>query len=134
MELSWYTNLHPDFGTYLHDLDHALDKANLRKWFTEYDPPAKDGYLFDDHPNMKEIHKHMILLDQHSGTSYAITCRTLKKIVCLGYSTYESSLLLDRMIDTLMKSDDYELKKQGQTLKDFRDGKLSYSEMRGLCG
>ncbi len=134
METSWYTTLHPDLGIYLADLDDALDKANLRKWFIEYTPPAKDGYLFDDHPNMKEIHKHMRLLDQHSGASYGITCRTLHKILCLGYSVYENNLLLERMTKTLLDSNDHELKKQGQALKDFQDGKLTYAEMRGLCG
>jgi hypothetical protein len=38
------------------------------------------------------------------------------------------------MTKTLLDSNDHELKKQGQALKDFQDGKLTYAEMRGLCG
>lgn len=134
MELSWYTKLLPDFGAYVHDLDHALDKANLRKWFTEYEPPANDGYMFDQHPNFKEIHKHMKLLNEHSGASYAITFRTLKKIVCLGYHVYETNRILDMTIQQLQESDDPELKKQGRVLQQFKDGKISYADMRSHCG
>lgn len=134
MELSWYIKLHSNDGKYLHDLDHALDKANLRKWFIEYEPPANDGYMFDTHPNFKEIHKHMELLNDHSGASYAIICRTLKKILSLGYQTYESSRLLDMTIRNLKASNDPELRKQGQILEQFREGKISYADMRAHCG
>lgn len=134
MELSWYTTLHADDGKYLHDLDHALDKANLRKWFIEYEPPANDGYIFDEHPNFKEIRQHMNLLKDHSGASYGITCRMLKKILCLGYHIYETTRLLENTIQQLQTSNDPELKKQGQVLQQFKDGKISYADMRSHCG
>lgn len=136
MEASWYMKLRINKGDAecLADMDQALDKANLRKWFIEYDPPANNGYMFDTHPNFKEIHKHMTTLDRHSGTSYAITCRHLKKILCMGYHVYEMTKLMDNMILDLKVSNDPELVKQGQILEQYRDGKISYADMRSHCG
>lgn len=136
METSWYTSLRINKGDAecLADMDQALDKANLRKWFIEYEPPANDGYMFDNHPNFKEIHKHMTTLDRHSGASYAITCRHLKKILCMGYEAYQMSRMMDNMILDLKVSRDPELVKQGQILELYRDGKISYADMRSHCG
>jgi hypothetical protein len=47
-----------------------------------------DSFMFHAGPWVNEIHKHMKLLDTHSGSSYGVTMRNVELIVKEGWEAY----------------------------------------------
>ena len=49
---------------------------------------ATESFMFHAGPWVNEIHKHMKLLDTHSGSSYGVTMRNVELIAKSGWEAY----------------------------------------------
>ncbi len=74
--------------SFLADAYQAVTAAGLWDWLRDNPPPEGKGFMFWGHPNLKEIEKHMKMLDHHSGSSYGWTMRNMQVIAEKGWDTY----------------------------------------------
>lgn len=114
---------------YLEDVYQALQDSKLEDWFVEYNPPEEKGFMFSNHPNLDIIHKHMKLYGDHSGASYGWTMRTLQLEL-----RKQPKHILTVMIEESKKSSNPDIREQGKALEEFKEGKLTYAQMRERCG
>jgi len=65
-----------------HSISNMITKLEydptLRDWFIGFTPTKEDGYMFSKHPNMDKI-SNLVVSDNHSGASFAYTCREVKQ-------------------------------------------------------
>lgn len=113
----------------LDDAYQALQDSKLEEWFVQYNPPEDKGFMFANEPHLETINKHMKLMSSHSGFSYGWTMRTLQYEL-----RKQPKHLLNTMIKEGQQSPNPEIQKQADALNDFKEGKISYAEMRMLCG
>lgn len=155
-----YNDLYPDHeAVMLQDADNAITQCNLWEWLRSYVPSEGKGFIFADNPNLDRINNAM-KFQGHSGGSYAWTMRCMESIAKDGWELFvtnrkiqinkERSKTLTNNIFTVLSqlertSDPVEVarvvqdmlpngKEQYEAMKDFSEGKISYAEMRGLCG
>jgi hypothetical protein len=74
--------------SFLDDAYKAVTAADLWDWLRDNPPPEGKGFMFWGHPNLKEIEKHMKLIDGHSGSSYGWTMRNMQVIAEKGWDAY----------------------------------------------
>lgn len=58
------------------------------KFLQEFSPDADKGFMFSDHPVLRQIGAHMSV--GHSGLSYAWTMRQMEYIAKNGFSAYKA--------------------------------------------
>lgn len=73
---------------FLADAYQAVTAAGLWDWLRNNPPPEGKGYMFWGDTKLKEIEKHMKLLDGHSGSSYGWTMRNMQAIAEKGWDAY----------------------------------------------
>lgn len=117
----------------LEDADQAITSCELWDWLKDYTPEEGKGFMFSKHPNLDRINAAM-KYGGHSGSSYGWTMRTMEAIA-------KGKLVIPEKKEvTLMEFAEVvcqglpDGKEQFEALKKFSEGKLSYSEMRALCG
>lgn len=54
------------------------EKPELREWFVNFTPNVDEGYMFSMHPNITILNQ-LVESDNHSGASFAYTCREAKR-------------------------------------------------------
>ena len=144
-----YTELYADkwSADMLQDADDAVTKCELWDWLKNVPTPTKEdeGFMFSVDPNIMKIDKEMKLYDYHSGSSYGWTMRQMEYIAKNGWESFRD-LRLKRMeerkkkeVTPLTVAEAYrnilpDGEQQYQGMKAFSEGKLSYAEMRRLCG
>lgn len=62
-------------------------------FFKEWTPPADKGYMWSTHPKMTEITRNMKLYEDHSGSTLAMTMKSMQKIARLGWNGYVEEYL-----------------------------------------
>lgn len=140
-----YTELYTDkwSADMLKDADAAITKCELWDWLKEFTPEDGNGFMFTTHPNLEKINKEMKLYDNHSGTSYGWTMRQMEYIAKNGWESFRDLRLKrmeeDKKVTPLTVAEAYrnilpDGEQQYQGMKAFSEGKISYAEMRGLCG
>lgn len=70
---------------YVEDAYQAVDKTET--WNLMKEEPA-EGFMFTNDPRYNVIHDHMQLLNEHSGSSYAIMMRHIQFIAQKGWDAY----------------------------------------------
>lgn len=92
-----YENLFPAYQAALYaDADQAVTKAGLWDWLAESSSKRDRGFLFTDDPRIDIIRSHMKLIDQHSGSSFAITMRAMEFIARSGFEAWAAEVTLRR--------------------------------------
>lgn len=117
----------------LEDADQAITSCNLWDWLKNYSPQERKGFMFSRHPNLDRINDAM-KYGGHSGSSYAWTMRTMENIA-------KGTLVIPEKKEvTLVEFAEVvcqglpDGQQQLEAIKKFSEGKLSYAEMRSLCG
>lgn len=152
-----YNNLYDDNeAMMLQDADDAITKCNLWTWLKDYEPEDGKGFMFGNHPNLDKINNAMTY-GGHSGSSYGWTMRCMESIAKDGWEVFElnrkiqnskkKARTITNNIDTVLSQLNDPLKvaellqdklpngkEQYDAMKKFSEGKMSYAEMRGLCG
>jgi len=70
----------------LKDAYDAITKAEA--WELMAQDPGEGGYMFSKTIDLSRVHKHMSLLDNHSGASYGIMMRHMQYIAVNGWEAY----------------------------------------------
>jgi hypothetical protein len=70
----------------LKDAYDAITKAGA--WELMARDPGEGGYMFSTTIDLSHVHKHMSLLDNHSGATYGIMMRTMQYIAVNGWEAY----------------------------------------------
>jgi hypothetical protein len=134
----------------LQDADNAITECNLWDWMKTYEPEVGKGFTFSSHENIAKINKAM-KYEGHSGTSYAWTMRNMEHIAKNGWTTFYNDRIksiqkrVDQIARRTAKITPLEVAQvyknvlpdgdqQYDAMKKFSEGKMSYAEMRGLCG
>ena len=78
------------FAPFLADAYQAVTAAGLWNWFRTETPPEGKGYMFWGPAELKEVEKHMKMLDHHSGASYGMTMRSMESIAKDGWASFVS--------------------------------------------
>jgi hypothetical protein len=154
-----YNDLYPDNeARMLQDADDAITQCNLWDWLGSYITQDGRGFMFGNNPNLDRINNAM-KYQGHSGSSYAWTMRCMEAIAKDGWELFELNRKIEiqkertknlvgnivTVLDQISESDPLKAaeilqdklpngKEQYEAMKKFSEGKLSYSEMRGLCG
>lgn len=68
----------------------AITNCELWDWLSRYNPP--NGFMFSNSPELERIYK-AISNDAHSGSSIALTMRTMEYIAKNGYDGYKTQYL-----------------------------------------
>lgn len=132
----------------LQDADSAITKCNLWEWLRDYTPGDGKGFMFSDHPNLEKINAAM-KYGGHSGSSYGWTMRQMEYIAKHGWTLFEFTRRNQNLTTVLrnVKNNDPSpldiaeasrgvpgFEGQADAMKRFSEGKMTYSEMRSLCG
>lgn len=127
----------------LQDADNAITINGLWTWLTDFKPEDGKGFMFSNHPNLDLI-RNAMKYTGHSGSSYGWTMRQMEFIAKEGWDKFREERLKVhkpkvKHIDPVKFAKALENsipngKEQYQAMKDFSEGKISYAEMRGLCG
>jgi hypothetical protein len=145
----------------LQDVHNAISENNLWDWLKDYSPEDGKGFMFTSHPNLDRINQSM-KYGGHSGSSYAWCMRIMERIAKDGWESVYNEYLRQKQKDDLqkeingikkniVKSNEVLIdsalkvaellkdrlpdgKEQYEAMKKFSEGKMSYAEMRGLCG
>lgn len=132
----------------LEDADNAITECGLWGWLAEYTPEDGKGFSFSDDPNLDCISKAMKYRG-HSGGSYVWTMRQMEYIAKNGWTLYEFKVQQENMskgLKNLKTSGPNPLEVaeafrnvpgfegQADAMKRFSEGKMTYAEMRSLCG
>ena len=80
----------------LADAYQAVTKADAWDFFRNEEPPKGAGYMFWGAPKLREVEKHMLLFDAHSGASYGMTMRVMQYIAKNGWESYVAQRLDSR--------------------------------------
>ena len=113
----------------LDDAYQALQASKLEHWFVEYNPPPNKGFTFANEPQLEIINKHMKLMSSHTGFSYGWTMKTLQHEL-----RKRPQMIMEKIIQNAEQSSDPEIREQAKSMKEFQEGKLTYAQMRALCG
>jgi hypothetical protein len=124
----------------LRDMDAAITQCNLWEWLREYTPEEGKGFMFSHHPNLDKINAAM-KYQGHSGSSYAWTMRQMEYIAKHGWTLFEFA---NKNAKTVVKLSPLHIAEahryvpgfegQADAMKKFSEGKMTYAEMRSLCG
>jgi hypothetical protein len=132
----------------LEDADKAITECGLWDWLRDYNPEDGKGFMFSEHPNLDRINNAM-KYGGHSGSSYGWTMRNMEYIAKHGWTLFEFKLRQENMRKVLqnVKTDNPSpldiaeasrgvpgFEGQADAMKRFAEGKMSYAEMRSLCG
>ncbi len=133
----------------LEDADQAITKCDLWDWIKNYAPEENQGFLFSRHPNLDRIHSAM-KYEGHSGSSYAWTMRIMEQIARVGWDTYREKATqvkkrrVSKTVQHLETMNPLQLSQkfkntpgfegQYEAMKKFSEGKMTYAEMRAMCG
>lgn len=147
-------------ATMLQDVDNAISENNLWDWLKSYTPEDGKGFMFSTHPNLDRINKSM-KYEGHSGSSYAWCMRIMERIAKDGWDPVYNEYLRQKKKEEVQKEINSIKKKisdssseitnalqlaevlqdslpngkeQYEAMKQFSQGKMSYAEMRALCG
>lgn len=74
----------------------AVSQLELWDWLRTFEPKADEGFMWSNHPNIKNIGKKMHEIDKdigHSGSSFGFTMRTLHYIAQNGIDEYKKLVL-----------------------------------------
>ena len=82
----------PGYRSNFINAHRAITNCELWDWLSTYSPPIESGFLFSKSPELDRIYK-LIDDDYHSGTSLAITMRTMEYIAKNGYDGYRTYYL-----------------------------------------
>jgi hypothetical protein len=116
----------------LADADKAITECDLWGWLKTYVPDEGNGFMFAQHPNLDRINEAM-KYEGHSGSSYAWTMRVMEQIA-KGSLTIPEKVLSPLDVAEAYRTALPDGEQQYDAMKKFSDGKMSYAEMRGLCG
>jgi hypothetical protein len=124
----------------LRDMDSAITQCNLWEWLREYTPEEGKGFMFSQHPNLDKINAAM-KYQGHSGSSYGWTMRQMEYIAKHGWTLFEFT---NKNAKTVVKVSPLHVAEayrhvpgfegQADAMKKFSEGKMTYAEMRSLCG
>lgn len=132
----------------LEDADKAITECGLWDWLRDYTPEDGKGFMFSEHPNLTRINNAM-KYGGHSGSSYGWTMRNMEYIAKHGWTLFEFKLRQENMRKVLqnVKTDNPSpldiaeasrdvpgFEGQADAMKRFAEGKMTYAEMRSLCG
>jgi len=132
----------------LQDADNAITECGLWNWLTEYTPEDGKGFMFSSHPNLDRINNAM-KYSGHSGSSYGWTMRQMEYIAKHGWELFQFTKQNEKMQMILrnLKTDNPTpldvaeasrgvpgFEGQADAMKRFSEGKMTYAEMRSLCG
>jgi hypothetical protein len=132
----------------LQDADSAITQCNLWEWLRDYTPEEGKGFMFSEHPNLVKINAAM-KFGGHSGSSYGWTMRQMEYIAKHGWTLFEFTRRNQNTASVLRKvktADPSPLdiaeasrgvpgfEGQADAMKRFSEGKMTYAEMRSLCG
>jgi len=132
----------------LQDADSAITQCNLWEWLRDYTPEEGKGFMFSEHPNLEKITSAM-KYGGHSGSSYGWTMRQMEYIAKHGWTLFEFTRRrqhLTTVLRNVTNNDPSPLdiaeasrgvpgfESQADAMKRFSEGKMTYSEMRSLCG
>ncbi len=133
----------------LEDADKAITECGLWDWLRDYTPEENKGFMFSQHPNLDKINAAM-KYGGHSGSSYGWTMRQMEYIAKHGWTLFEFSKRNDNMAAVLQNVKSKEnpspldvaeasrgvpgFEGQADAMKRFAEGKMTYAEMRSLCG
>ena len=79
------TTLYPSAAE-MKDAYDAITQAEAWELMTQ--APGEGGYMFSTTIDLSHVHKHMSLLDNHSGASYGIMMRHMNYIAVNGWEAY----------------------------------------------
>ncbi len=143
MSRNYYDLYDEDEAEMLQDADNAITVSELWTWLADFKPEDGKGFMFSNHPNLDVIQNAMKYTG-HSGSSYGWTMRQMEFIAKEGWDKFRSIRLQKykpkvKLIDPVKFAEAFQNavpngKQQYQAIKDFSEGKLSYAEMRALCG
>ena len=127
-----YTSIYgKDSSVMLADADKAITECGLWDWMKTYEPEKGNGFMFTQHPNLDRINKAM-KYEGHSGSSYGWTMRVMEQVAKGRVKIPEQVTPLEvaESLQTVLPDGE----QQYDALKRFSEGKMSYAEMRALCG
>ncbi len=140
-----YTELYDeeDIVEMLQDMDNAITECGLWDWLKNYEPEHGKGFMFSNHSNLERI-QEKIKYGGHSGSSYGWTMRVMERVAKQGWDNFRQERLKVhkpqiKLIDPLkfaeaLQNSIPDGKQQYEAMRKFSEGKISYAEMRGLCG
>lgn len=132
----------------LKDADAAITQCGLWDWLREYTPDEDKGFMFSSHPNLDRINSAM-KYGGHSGSSYGWTMRQMEYIAKHGWTLFEFKVRQQNMKTVLQKVKTLDpspldiaeasrgvpgFEGQADAMQKFYEGKMTYAEMRSLCG
>ncbi len=131
----------------LQDADNAITSCGLWDWLRDYTPTENKGFMFSEHPNLTQIRSAM-KYGGHSGASYGWTMRQMEYIAKHGWTLFEfvkrnnnMHAVLQNVTTDPTPLDISEASRdvpgfdgQADAMKRFAEGKMTYAEMRSLCG
>ena len=136
---------------FLEDAFQAVTKANQWRFLARPDIPGDGGFMFTQHPEVKQIENEMRRLDDHSGASFGWTMRVMEFIAKNGWDAFVAK----RELDPTYKPAEKPLKhvtepffveaarvnpifqQQIQAVDELceqQGGKITYAQMRELMG
>ena len=108
----------------LQDARDAITKCDLWDWLKTYTPEDGKGFMFTSHPNLDRISAAMKYTG-HSGASYGFTMRKMEQ---------EAKSKITPLDIAKECQDKPGFEGQYDAMKRFSEGKMTYAEMRSLCG
>ena len=132
----------------LEDADNAITECGLWGWLAEYTPEDEKGFSWSKHPNLDRINKAM-KYQGHSGSSCAWTMRQMEYIAKHGFDMFQFKVRQENLSNGLQNvktknPDPVQIAEafrnvpgfegQADAMKRFAEGKMTYAEMRSLCG
>ena len=73
------TFVEPQFSGKISGIEKVLSEQDLTETFKKYTPSEKTGYAFDNSDLITTIKQHVIIEDNHSDSSFNVSCSLLKK-------------------------------------------------------
>lgn len=117
-------------ATILQNMDRAITDCGLWEWVATFEPEGE----FVEHPNFRKISDKLL----RGGENFGWCMRNMQLVAKLGWEKYCQEIVanrqFDRITEAFAKSSDPEKQKQAEAMTKFKEGKLSYAEMRELCG
>jgi len=147
----------------LEDAYQAVSKSNRWAFLKREDVPGKNGFMFSNLPELKDIDTYMEY-SGHSGSSYGWTMRNMEYIAKNGWDAYvklkglkpkpistpqtlntvmnfarSAPTNLNEFVDAIEKDKGMRemipnIDEQAAAMRKFANGQMSYAEMRSLCG
>ncbi len=123
----------------LSDAYEAITRVNGWEFLKSYEPEAGKGFLFSKGPEKLEEINGALKYEGHSGSSHAWTMRVMEMIAKKGWLEYVKSVGVKEcgpleVAEALAKANPSVFGGQAEAMRKFSEGKLTYAEMRGLCG